>query len=210
MIRTRALLTGLLTLALLGLGACKSAHDSTGASAQAAAAKPDGRPKTDLASSIATAQKSAPDARFLGAEFESEGGKEIYSIVFVGQGVVHEINIDSADGKILASEQETLDEENQKLIDGMMKEPAAIGIDKAIAAALAKLPGSWARAAGLASSEGHTCYGVLVMDAGAAKHVLVSAQDGTVQQVRAAEEEEEGEEGMEESEETESAAAKPK
>lgn len=196
-----------LASAVLVAGACKSAHESAPAaqaSAQASstalAAPDDGRPKTDLLSSIATAKASAPGARFLGAEFGSDEGRSIYSVVLVGDGVMHMISIDPADGKILQAGEQKLDEEGQKFIDGMLGERAQVEVEQAISAALEKLPGSWARAAGLAQDGQRTCYGVLVIAAGAPKQVLVSAQDGKVQDVRDAptEEEGEGEDAMEE------------
>jgi uncharacterized membrane protein YkoI len=205
MIRNLASTVCFATALLLVTGACKSAHESAPAaqsSAQSAAALPDdGRPKTDLLASIAAAKASAPGARFLGAEFGTDEGRSIYSVVLVGDGVVHEISIDPVDGKILEAGEEKLDEEGQKFIDEMLGEHASVAVEQAISAALEKLPGSWARAAGLAHDGQRTCYGVLVMSGGATKQVLVSAQDGKVQEVRDAptEEDDEGGEAMEDS-----------
>jgi uncharacterized membrane protein YkoI len=161
------------------------------------AAQDDGRPKTDLASSIATALKSAPDTKFLSADLSSEDEKELYTVLLLGAGVLHEVKLDPRDGSIIGSQKHELDLATQKEIEAAVEGSAAIPVGKAIAAALDELPGSWACDACLAREGEQPCYSVLARSGEISKVVMVSALDGKVLSVSDPEEEEE--EGMEES-----------
>jgi len=209
MIRTQAFIAFFSSALLLCLCACQSPHEVAKAPAAAetkvveltpAPEAPEGRPASDLATSISAACKSAPDGKFLGASLSEDEDKPLYHVVLLGKGVVHVISVDAKDGKLLESHDEDLEEEMQSEIDKMLAIDAGIGIDKAIAAALAELPGSWARAAGMSEHEDETCYGILLVQGEALKSVLVAIKDGKILQVSDAEEDDEGEEGMEESE----------
>jgi uncharacterized membrane protein YkoI len=209
MIRTRALVASLTSALLPCLCACQSPHEVAKAPAAAetkvveltpAPEAPEGRPAADLTTAIAAACKSEPDGRFLGASLSESEGKLAYHVVLLGKGVVHVVNVDAKDGKLLESQDEDLEEEMQSEIDKLLAVDPGIGIEKAIAAALAELPGSWARAAGMSEHADETCYGVLLVQGEGLKSVLVAMKDGKILQVSDAEEDEEGEEGMEESE----------
>ncbi len=229
MIRERILIPSLLTLTALALG-CKSNHEhgshavethesekaeaeEEGEAAEAHEGMELAQPATSLAAAIATAQKSVPDGRFLQAEIENEKGKTICSIVLASGDGVREVNVDAQSGAILATENVKLPEQFIKLLKEAGKDPThpPIAAGRAIEAALAKVPGSWALAAALREDEGQVLYVVLLIDGKAAKVAHVSVADGVVQKISAMEEEEEGEEGMEESKEKEEAPpAKPK
>jgi len=150
MIRTQAFIAFFSSALLLCLCACQSPHEVAKAPAAAetkvveltpAPEAPEGRPASDLATSISAACKSAPDGKFLGASLSEDEDKPLYHVVLLGKGVVHVISVDAKDGKLLESHDEDLEEEMQSEIDKMLAIDAGIGIDKAIAAALAELPG---------------------------------------------------------------------
>lgn len=213
MIRTQALLASFSSALLLGLCSCQSPHEApqkpapaeTAAVAVEAAPEheaDEGQPPTDLAASIAAACASAPAGKFLGAGLSEEEEKLVYHVVLLEKSVVHVISVDAKDGKLLESQDEKVEEEMQAEIDQLIAVDAGIGIGKAIAAAVAELPNSWARAAGLSEHESEMCYGILLVQGEALKNVLVAMKDGKVLQVSDAEEEE-GDEGMEESGEME-------
>lgn len=214
MIRTQALFASFSSALLLGFGSCQSPHAAAQkpAPAETAAVEveaapehdaDEGPPATDLATSISAACQSAPAGKFLGAGLSENDEKLVYHVVLLEKSVVHVISVDAKDGKLLESQDEKVEEEMQAEIDRLIAVDAGIGIAKAIAAAVAELPGSWARAAGLSEHESEMCYGILLVQGESLKNVLVAMKDGKVLQVSDAEEEEEGDEGMEESEERE-------
>ncbi len=157
------------------------------------------KPATSLSVAIATAQKSVPEGHFLKGEIEAEGGKTICSIVFATAKGDREVNIDATNGKVLATEEEQLTAEAKKLLEELAKDPhsAPVSAAQAVDAAVAKVPGSWALAAGLSGESGKLAYAVFLIDGKDIMVASVSAADGKVQSVAKAQFEEEEEEGEE-------------
>ncbi len=139
-------------------------------------------PATSLGTAVATALKSVPDGRFLQAEFEYEDGKMICSILFASGDGQREVNIDAASGKVLATEDESLEAESKVMLESLRQDPAhaPIGAIQAIEAAQAKLAGSWAIAAALTSEEGPVVYTVLLVEGKTIYITEVSPADGKV------------------------------
>jgi uncharacterized membrane protein YkoI len=206
MIRHRANALRLASI-LFAASACKSTHASVpdsqpaqkpAVAAQVEAAPDDGRPKTDLLTSIATAKASVPDAKFVGAEFDTQDGKAEYVVLLIGSGTVHEVHVDSHDGHIANSAQGEFDEESQQGLDEMLQ-GQTVDAEQIIRAALAKVAGSWAQSAWPDKVEDQPAYCVLLSAGEADKYVYVSTRDGQVLQVldTPLDREDEGEEGME-------------
>src|SRR5258708_10519928 len=182
MIRAYVLIPSLLSVALLGLGACqgtqkhgatKHQHEATNEHSEseeneAQEAEMMEKPATSLSAAIATAQKSAPDAQFLQAEVESEGGKTICSIRFGTSEGEREVNVDAATGTVLETQKEKLDPQSTKLLEELGADPkhAPVGAVQAIDAALAKVPGAWAFAAGFKhdDEDGKLIYAVYMFE----------------------------------------------
>jgi uncharacterized membrane protein YkoI len=219
--RTQAVLSSLCIATSLGLAGCQAPREkpkaalatvnvsATAPSKPAVDEQATARPKTDLLGAIDTACKSAPEAQFVVANLNESEDKPVYQVVLLGKGKAHIINVDATDGRLLESQDEELEADMQEYLDRLLKLGPGVGIEKAIASALAEIPGSWARFAEMREHETEVCYGVMLMQGDQMKNVLVSMKDGKVLQVTDAEEEED-EDGMEMEEQSEPPAAPPK
>lgn len=202
MLRIKTLITLFASASVCSLVACKSLHGHEAAQAveseaheanEAREELEEDRPAIPLAAAIATAQAQVPEGRFLRAELESEDEKMIYSAVFAFGDGQREVNVDATSGAFLASEDEELEPESREILDALARQPGTVpvGVGRALEAALAKAPGTWAPYATLSLEHRKLSYAVCLIGGQLPQLAQVSIVDGEVQEIRELEGEDE-------------------
>ena len=189
MVRALQALAPLLAALLCALGACRTPTPEVEAVVAAAehappTVPPPPAPATSLLAARAAAQASEPATHFLSGDFDGDAERACYHVFLLGDHVLHDVVVDAADGKLLGAENGRLEEADYEQILAVLGDEPVVGIERAIASALAGRPGAWARDACRAQEAGLSSYVVLLVCADGEKVAILSAADGKLLELR--------------------------
>jgi uncharacterized membrane protein YkoI len=138
-------------------------------------------PAISLASAIELARKRAPDAAFIHAELGIEDDAPNCLVCLWERQSFHILEIDAESGEVLVDGTQAADAESSRRAQhGLRRLDSAIDTARAIEAAIAAVPGSWARMIDLDCEAEPLAYEVEVVAGDVVREVRILARDGTV------------------------------
>jgi len=175
-----SLLGPLAACVLIALSGCKNhaPRDPAGSTATGYS-DPTEAPAFPLSAAIARAQARVPKSSFVHAEVGSEDGVASFLVCFCSHEEIQWFELDAESGEILQHENTAVDAEFAARARTIVDSPAApLEPEKAIARAVAAVPGSWARLLDLDAESAELDYVVEVVAGDVVKEVRLRAADG--------------------------------